>query len=104
MNVMITINDSKAIYDANTETIRIEEEVVVVEATPDGIAEGKLFADDIIKSIQINNGEKINITRNFMVIDVCLGAVVGDVAKMEVLRNGELVTVEITFASSVVVG
>lgn len=103
MGVTVTINDSKAIYDEENESIRIVEEVIVVEVGESSVAFGKLQADDIVKSITLN-GKKVEVTRNFMLIDTCLSASVGDVAIMEVLRDGKLVTVEITFASSVVVG
>lgn len=103
MGVTITVNDSNAVYDEENETIKIVEEVIVVEVSQTGMAAGKLFKDDIVKSITLHE-KKIDITRNFMLIDTCLGACVGDKVKMEVLRNGELVEVELEFASSVIVG
>jgi hypothetical protein len=44
------------------------------------------------------------VTRNFVVIDACLNARNGDKATFEVLRNGVLTTVEITFKSGNPVG
>ena len=56
------------------------------------MAKGLLEVGDIIKTISIGNELK-EIIRQHQVIDFMLRAGVGDVVRLEILRNGEIIPV-----------
>jgi len=98
MGVTITIKSSKAVFvDGAT---RIQEEVIVHEVSETGIAYGKVLKDDIIKSLTIH-GKTYDVTRNFIVIDACLQGKIGDTVSMVIERDGEELTVEMTFTTKI---
>ncbi len=95
--IEIKINDSKAVYTDDGK-ITVEEEIVVNSVTKGSIADGKMKAGDIIKSVTI--GEKTyKVTRLFNVIDAMLNARVGETVITTVERNGELVNISINITS-----
>ena len=90
--ITITINDSKAVTNAEGRVV-IEQEVYIDEVASGSIADGKFMANDIIKSIRIGDKE-ISVTRQFHIIDFMLNARVGDTVYTTVERNGEAITIE----------
>ena len=93
----ITVNatDSKAVYNYETQTIRIQETVSVYEISKGSLAEGVLQKGDILLSATIT-GARTEITRQYHAIDMMLDLRVGDTVTFEILRDGEAGTVEIT--------
>ena len=92
--IEIKINDSKAVYTDDGK-ITVEEEIVVNSVTKGSIADGKMQAGDIIKSIKVG-GKTYTVTRLFNTIDAMLNARVGETVITTVERNGEIVDVSIT--------
>ena len=95
LGITVNASDSKAVYNAETGRMTIEETVSVDEVSKGSLAEGVLEEGDIFLSMTLN-GEKSDITRQYQVIDLMLDVRVGDVVKLDILRNGENHTVEIT--------
>ena len=98
MGVTISPKSSKGIYDEQTATFKIVEEVEIIEVSATSIAQGKLQAGDIMVSMTLR-GRTYQVTRNFIPVDACLNARAGDVLEVTVLRNGELKTFTMTFGN-----
>ena len=92
LGIMIKISNSRAEFDSQTGRVTLKEDIVVQEITEGSMAKGLLEVGDIIKTISIGNELK-EIIRQHQVIDFMLRAGVGDVVRLEVLRNGEIIPV-----------
>lgn len=90
VGITVAIRDAKGYIDENG-NIKIAETVVVDSA--EGAASGKLFAGDIILSINLN--KEIKVTRQFHVIEALLNSSPGDTVTFVVLRDGKEVEVEV---------
>lgn len=69
------------------------------EVTKGGLADGVLEPGDILTAISVNE-EQIQITRQYHVIDMMLNVRAGDVIKLTVERNGEVMEVEMTMTEA----
>lgn len=85
MGVQLGINSSRAVYDGNTMTTRIVEDIVINSVEAGYPAEGKLQEKDIVKSITVGGRTK-EVTRSFHVIDALLNAREGDTVTLTVVR------------------
>ncbi|MDE7216324.1 MAG: S1C family serine protease [Clostridia bacterium] len=94
LGVQLAIKSSRAVYDGNTMTTRIVEDIVIYSVEEGSAAEGKLQADDIVKSISIGSVNK-EVTRSFHFIDALLNARVGDTVTLTVFREVDEVVTEI---------
>jgi len=103
MGVTITITDTNGVFDSVANSMKIVEKVVVHEVDEAGVAHGVLKKDDILVSMELR-GVTYNITRRFVVVDACLNAREGDVAKLNIVRNGAEMTVSIKFKNGVFIG
>lgn len=99
VGIAVSINQSNAVYDGNTMTTKIVEEVKVSEVQETSALAGQLQEGDIIKSISINS-QKIEVTRTFHVIDAILAVRVGDKIEFEIQRGEENLTIAIESASA----
>ena len=91
----INVGIESAGTEYNTETGRISryERVKVESVTEGGLAEGKLYADDIIESISID-GKIYEVKRTFNVIDVMLTARKSSKVVINIVRGEENLSVE----------
>ena len=96
--IEIKINDSKAVYTDDGK-IAVEEEIVVNSVTKGSIADGKIKAGDIIKSITIGD-KTYKVTRLFNTIDAMLNARVGETVITTVERGGTLIDISITITAA----
>ena len=103
MGLTISPNSSKGVYDEATGTIKIIEEIKVVEVSSNSVANGILQAEDILVSMSLK-GRAYEITRNFIPVDLCLNARTGDTVEVTVLRDGQLKTFSFTFGQGIIVG
>ena len=103
IGITITINDSYAIFDKETSTTRLYEEIIVVEVSPTSVLFVKVLAGDIIKSITFN-GRTYEATRDFVILDACLNATVGTSATITVDRGGVTHIFNFTFETSTIIG
>lgn len=99
LGITITINSTKAVTNADGRVV-IEQEVYVTEVSSSGIANGIFKANDIIKSVRINDGDAVIVTRQFHVIDHMLNARIGDTVYTVVVRNGVEMTLETVITAS----
>lgn len=99
LGITITINSTKAVTNADGRVV-IEQEVYVTEVSSSGIANGVFEANDIIKSVRINDGKAVTVTRQFHVIDQMLNARIGDTVYTVVERNGVEMTLETVITAS----
>lgn len=95
LGITVTSSGSKAVYDAETGYVRIEETVSVYEVSDGSLADGKLQAGDIIVSAEVN-GKTVTVTRQYHVIDLMLGVRVGDTVSIKVKRSESGETAEKT--------
>ena len=86
-------------YDAESGKIIKKETLIVSEIVAGGLSEGKLMVGDEIKAIRIDE-RAITVTRSYMVVDFMLNARVGDVVSLDVIREGEPITVNITITEA----
>lgn len=100
MNIKIGPYNTQVVYENGY--LVVSDDVTVVEVVKDGIAEGILMVDDIIKEMTFQ-GNTYQVTRVHQIVDLCLLAVPGDVINLKVLRDGTLLDVSITYASAVTV-
>ena len=103
IGLMVQTISVKSVYNEEKGTVDIIEEIKVAEVSPNSPASGNFMVGDILVSMTLR-GVKYDVTRNFIVIDACLNARNGDKATFEVLRNGVITTVEITFKTGNSVG
>lgn len=103
MGITISPKSSKGVYDEATGTIKIIEEIRIVEVGSSSIAYGVLQAEDVLVSMTLR-GITYEITRNFIPVDVCLNARKGDSIEVTILRNGELKTFSFVFGQGIIVG
>jgi serine protease Do len=96
--IEIKINDSKAVYTEDGK-IAVEEEIVVNSVTKGSIADGKMKAGDIIKSVTIGD-KTYKVTRLFNTIDAMLNARVGETVITTVERGGTLIDISITITAA----
>ena len=95
LGISLGISESKAVFDPESGTIAIKETVLVQEVTAGSLAEGVLQAGDMLISASLN-GKTTKITRQYHMIDMMLDVRVGDTVTIEILRNGERMTVTLT--------
>ena len=95
IGVSLGISESKAVFDPASGTISITETVLVQEVNAGSLAEGVLQAGDMLISASLN-GKTMKITRQYHMIDMMLDVRVGDTVMIEILRNGERMTVALT--------
>ena len=86
-----------------TGTMKIVEEIEIQEVSSTSVLSGLLQKGDIVISMKIKD-KTYNVTRNFIPVDACLNARVGDNGEITVSRNGEIFTYQFQFSSSVTVG
>ena len=99
LGITISTTDSKAVYDLESGMVTIEETVSIYEVNDGSLADGVLMADDVLLSAVF--GERvIEIKRQYHIIDIMLDVRVGDVVMLDVIRNGERVSVSLTITES----
>ena len=103
VGIQISVTNSYTVYDAQTSTTKIVEDVVVYDVSLTSSLYGKLQKGDIIKTIIIN-GETLEVTRNFVILDACLKADVGTNATMIIKRGNQIISYDFTFKSSTIIG
>ena len=99
LGITVSASDSKAVYNGETGLLEIQETVSVYEVTDGSIAQGILQAGDVLVSVVLD-GETIEITRQYHIIDLMLDVRVDDEVTLNILRNGEAQTVSITITES----
>ena len=99
LGMTVIAGTSKAVYDENTLSTKIVEEVLVEDVDANSPLNGQLQKGDVIKSVTIN-GVKIDVDRTFKIVDSMLSVREGDNMIIEVIRDGEILTVQIASASA----
>lgn len=96
LGVTLEISSSRAVYDGNTMTTKVIEDIAIDSVKEESLADGILQEGDVIKSISINSEEK-QVTRSFHLTDYLINARVGDTIILKVRRvdQDELIEVEI---------
>lgn len=90
VGLSLTGEKSRSVYDSETLTTRIKENVTVNDVISDSIASSRGFQiGDVITHFQINENEVLEINRVFTLIDSILDARAGDEIKFTLKRNGE---------------
>lgn len=102
IGVTLGSSGSHAVVDTETGALRIEEKVSVAEVAADGAASGRLLVGDEIRSITVG-GKTVDVTRGYHLIDAMIAARVGDTVKIDIVRSGEQMSVEIPITESVIV-
>ena len=101
LGVMVYISSSSATLDEQSGLVSIKDEITVYSVEANGAADGKLLEGDIVKSVWI--GERgIELDRQYQLIDFILNVREGDTLTTVVLRDGELVSVDIEITSDFV--
>ena len=95
LGITVTTDEMSTYYDTQQGILQKLESVIIAEITNGGLADGKLQANDVIKSIKINE-KTVDVTRQHHLIDTMLDVRVGDEVVFTVLRNGEEIAVSIT--------
>lgn len=99
LGIAVSIEDTKAVYDGNTMTVKIVEDVKVAEISQSSPLYGQLNVGDIIKSVTVN-GVTIETDRTFKVVDSMLNVKAGDNIIIEFSRDGQIMQAVIESASA----
>lgn len=99
LGVTLADENSLAKYDAVTGKVTISAQVKVQSIENDSIVNGILEVGDRILSVEYN-GEKYDISRNFTVIDLTLGAFSGDEMIYTIARGDEILQKTITITDA----
>ncbi len=94
--VTLTAVGSRAEFDKNGNITTVQT-IGVDTVNEDSIAEGLLEKGDVLKTIQINDGEVKNVTRQYTVIDYMLNVRQGDTVKMKISRGDVEREISFTF-------
>ena len=94
IGITIYAHSSTAVFDEE-ERVYVKETVMVNGTTPGGLADGKIFAGDIIKSVKVNDGDSIEIDRVYKIVDTAMTAWVGDKLTFTIERTVDGVVTEI---------
>ena len=94
LGITVMLTDTKAVYDSETGKISIKETVGVYTIADDSLVKDELQENDVIVSAGIN-GKMIEITRQHHLIDLILEARIGDTMTFNVLREGELIGIDV---------
>ncbi|MBQ7412181.1 MAG: serine protease [Clostridia bacterium] len=100
LGIEVYMSDVYTEYNTETGELDIIEENKVNSVSATGIANGKLVAGDIIKSITVGS-KTTNITRQFQFIEALMYAREGDIITVVVDRPGILTTTEKTLQITV---
>ena len=92
LGITVTTNALSTKFNTETGVLERYEEIVVYEVNKGGLGEAILKAGDILKTITLGE-RKVEITRQYHLIDAMLDVRVGDTVYMEIIRNGEEMTV-----------
>jgi len=98
LGIVVAADDSLAVFNTDTGLIDIVETVVVESVNSDSLASGKLQAGDVIKSLMLN-GDTIEVTRTFHIVDFMLNARAGDKVIVTIERGGKEMKVEFTITT-----
>jgi len=94
LGITVQVTDSYAEYETESGRIKIYEKLVIQEVSSGSVSEGKLMAGDIIKAVSLH-GESSMIIRQYKLIDLLLDVRVGDVVTLNVIRDGNEISVDI---------
>ena len=95
LGITVGISDSKAVFDPESGEVSVVETVFVQAVSEGSLAYDVLQEGDMLISATLH-GKMTKITRQHHMIDMMLGVRVGDTVMIEILRNGEKMTVAIT--------
>ena len=100
LGIEVGITDSKAVYDAETGSISLQEVITVNSVQATGIAYQKIQKGDHLVSATLNQGEPLVLTRQHMLTELLLNARVGDTLTLVIRRNNAEETVSINITSA----
>lgn len=87
LGISVGLDNPHAEFNSTTGKTFIVEDVVVHSVNNDSVAKNILFENDILKSVSINNGEEIQLTRQYMIIDALLYAHLGDTVTITYINS-----------------
>ena len=95
------INSSKAVYDENSKTVKIVDEIAVGEVSDGSLASDFLQVGDVIKAVEFD-GNRYEITRSFSLPDALWKAKEGVTTSLKfyIVRNGQDMTVDVAISAS----
>lgn len=101
LGITVSAREQYTEIDEKTGIVRRKEKVVVMEIVPNSAAQGKVFPNDEILSLEVN-GKVVKADRVHNIVDFMLGVYVGDTVKVTLVRDGKEMTVEIKFTESAI--
>ena len=99
MGISISISDSSAYYDEESQSAVIRETVTVASVTSGSASDGKLKEGDVLVSIRIN-GQLYAIDRSYVLSDLLFLCKVGDTVEINFTRSGVAMSTNITFTQT----
>ena len=99
LGISISISDSSAYYDEESQSAVIRETVTVASVTSGSASDGKLKEGDVLVSIRIN-GQLYAIDRSYVLSDLLFLCEVGDTVEINFTRNGVAMSTNITFTQT----
>lgn len=96
LGAVVTTTHSNAYFDEDG-ALRIYEELSVSKLVNSGAAYKMLAVGDVIKGIQVRNGEWVTFTRQYQLLDQLLIVRKGDKVKLKILRDGTEKVIEVLF-------
>lgn len=99
LGIFTTVNSSKAVWNNESQTISIVEQIKITDVSSDSVSYSKFYVGDIINSLVIDS-TTYEITRGFMISDLLLLCDAGDTITVNVTRNNAPTQVKITFTQS----
>ena len=96
LGIVVTTTNSNAYFDEHG-ALRIYEELSVSKLATSGAAYKMLAVGDIIKGIQVRDGEWVEFTRQYQLLDQLLTVRKGDQVKLKILRDGTEKIIEVLF-------
>lgn len=91
--------ESGTYFDTESGKVHIVQRVTVESVDKGSLADGKIVAGDVLKSITVA-GTTYKVTRNYNIIETMLSARVGDTVVIELERNGAPMEVEIVITEA----
>ncbi len=99
VGITVTAAESYTVIDTETGRIHKREDVIIDAVSAGAVAEGQLYAGDIIKEITID-GTTYGVTRMFHVVDSMLNARAGSAVTFKIIRADGEMSVSLTIPES----
>ncbi len=102
LGITTKISSSKSVFDAATNSVKIEQVISVDSISSGSVCDGKLQANDIINSVSINQ-KQYQIDRNFILSELLFSCRKDEIITLNITRSTSNLDIDITLSNIIVI-